>query len=52
MTELLPPLTGGYPTIGLVMVTWRHTTAGWVLLASDSDGCHILGQGPAHPETH
>lgn len=45
MTELAPPLTGGYPVIALVTHASKHHTCGFVLLSSDETGAEILESG-------
>ena len=45
MTDLAPPLTGGYPIVALVTHASAHDTCGWVLLASDDTGTETIDTG-------
>lgn len=45
MTDLAPPLTGGYPVVALVTHAGQHETCGWVLLASDDTGTETIDTG-------
>lgn len=45
MAEQAPPLTGGYPVVGLVTYASAHETCGWVLLGSGEDGTEVIETG-------
>lgn len=44
MHQTLPPLTGGYPTIGVVTFI-DQGMCGWVMLSSDDTGAEIIESG-------
>lgn len=45
MTDLAPPLTGGYPVVALVTHAGEHETCGYVILSSDDAGTETITTG-------
>lgn len=45
MSETLPPLSGGYPTVAIVTVTAEHQSLGWAVAFSDSDETSVILAG-------